>query len=1061
MHAIIDAAIGRSRTVLLLLVLILGLGAVSYATIPKEAAPDVPVPIFYVTTTLDGVSPADAERLLVRPFETEFQSLTGLDEMTAVAAEGYASVTLEFDPSIDAKVALNDVRESVDRVKAELPQEAEEPTVNEINLGLFPILTVVLSGDAPQRTLQELANRLEEQLESLAGVLSVDIGGAREEVVEILVDPTMLETYDISFEALISQVRRNNKLVAAGSLDTGAGRIALKVPGVIEDIEDILSMPVKVDGSTVVSFEDVATIRRTYKDPNSFARLGGQTSVSLEVKKRVGANIIETVEAVRALVETEKPNWPATVSVGYLQDGSEPVRMMLGDLENNVIAAIILVMIVIVAALGLRSSILVGIAIPGSFLTGIAIIFAMGYTLNMVVLFSLILVVGMLVDGAIVTAELADRKLDAGYSPREAYAVAAKRMAWPIITSTATTLAVFVPLLFWSGMVGEFMKFIPITVMMTLGASLFMALIFIPVLGSVLASRTGLTPDSDKAGGKDSFQSEISVNPERLGGFTGLYVRTLKRLNMRPLATFGVAVAMLLGTYVTYGVFGPGVSFFPEVEPEFIQVQVQARGNLSIWEKDVLVRQTEERLLDMPELEHVYARVGAEQSQSMAEDVIGVLQLELVDWDMRRPAEAIIRDIRAAVAAVPGLKIEVRTPDQGPSQGKPLQLQVTGRDGADLAGAVGQVRAIMEDMGGFIDVEDGRPVPGIEWALKVDRNEAARYGADVTLLGQAVQLLTMGVTVAEYRPDDSDDEVDIRVRFPPGNRTLEQLEPLRIPTIHGYVPIRYFVNIDPGVITGPIERINGRRVMKIDADVDKTVNVTNHIVELQTRLAGVDLPPGVSVTFAGQIEEQEEAAVFLISAFVAAMFLMLIILVTQFNSVYQAFLVLSAIVFSTAGVLIGALVRGEPFGVVMGGIGVIALAGIVVNNNIVLIDTYNQLRRQEGLSPMDAILSAGAERLRPILLTSVTTILGLLPMVLGMNIDLIGRSISFGAPSTQWWTELSSAIAGGLTFATVLTLVLTPTLLLLGEEAGGRFRAWRDKRNAANGRSNTAAEAAE
>ncbi len=1050
MHAIIDAAINRNRTVLLLLGFILLVGAVSYSTIPKEASPDIPIPTFYVVTTLEGVSPEDAERLLVRPFETEFQSLTGLDEMKGTAAEGYASVTLEFDPGVDAKEALNDVREAVDRAKSELPQEAEEPTVNEINLALFPILTVVLSGDAPQRTLLELANQLEDQIESLPGVLSVDIGGEREEVVEILVDPAMLDTYDISFETLLDQVRRNNRLVAAGSLDTGAGRIALKVPGVIEDLQDVLNLPVKVSDGTVVSFKDVASIRRTFRDPESFARLGGSSSISLEIKKRLGANIIETVGDVRALVQTQQQNWPETISVDFLQDGSEPIRMMLGDLENNVVAAIVLVMIVIVAALGLRSSVLVGVAIPGAFLGGIAIMHALGYTLNMIVLFSLILVVGMLVDGAIVTTELADRKLQAGHRPKDAFAAAAKRMSWPIITSTITTLAVFFPLLFWGDVVGEFMKFIPITVIITLSASLFMALIFIPVLGSVLAERNKSLPMAMEQAGDKGIREELSLTSGKSSEFTKKYVQVLKKFAQRPYKVLVVAVSVLLGTYMAYGALGAGVTFFPDVEPEFLRVQIHARDNLSVWEKDALVRQAEERILPMSELEHVYARtIGGQKSQNLAEDVIGVIQLELVDWQLRRPAADIINDIRVAVSEVPGVKIEVRSEEQGPSQGKPVQLRVSGRENADLSGAVVQIRAVMDDIGGFVDEEDGRPLPGIEWALNVDRSEAARFGADVTVLGQAVQLLTMGIAVAEYRPDDADDEVDIRARFPQTDRTLEQLEELRIPTHQGYIPIRNFVNLEPKFKTGTIERINSRRVMRIEADVDEGVLVNNQVQALQSRLADMQLPPGVDVQFAGEIEDQNDAATFLISAFFTAVFLMLIVLVTQFNSVYQAFLVLSAIVFSTAGVLFLSLVLGRPFGIVMGGIGVIALAGIVVNNNIVLIDTYNQLRRQEGMSPIDAVVAAGAERLRPILLTSITTILGLLPMVFGMNIDLIGRSMSFGSPSSQWWTELSSAIAGGLAFSTVLTLLLTPTLLLLGEDFSVRWRAWRETHRSA------------
>ncbi len=443
MRALIDAAFDRSRTVLLFLILVLIAGVAGYQAIPKESSPDIPIPVMYVSAVLEGISPEDSERLLVRPLETELSSLSGLDEMEAHASEGFASVQLKFEAGFDADEALTDVKDAVDRAKPNMPAEVDEPVVTEVNTSLFPILTVVLSGPIPERSLVNIAGDLKDDLEALSGVLEIDIGGEREELMEVLIDPTVFETYNLSFDELVSQISRNNRLIAAGALDTGAGRIVLKVPGLIEDAQDVLDLPIKVDGSTVLTFKDVAIARRTFEDPEGFARIDGEPSLALEVKKRSGANIIETVDAVREVVARQKEAWPETVSVRYLQDESEQVKTMLGDLENNVISAIVLVMIVIVAALGFRTSVLVGLSIPGSFLAGIAILWLAGYTMNIIVLFSLILVVGMLVDGAIVTTELADRRLLEGASPRDAYRQAAKRMAWPIIASTVTTLAVF------------------------------------------------------------------------------------------------------------------------------------------------------------------------------------------------------------------------------------------------------------------------------------------------------------------------------------------------------------------------------------------------------------------------------------------------------------------------------------------------------------------------------------------------------------------------------------------------------------------------------------------
>ncbi len=731
MNAIVDAAFSRTRTVVMLLVLVLVVGAVSYVSIPKESSPDVPIPIVYVSVAYEGIAPEDAERLLLRPLESELQSIEGLDELSATAAEGYASVQLEFEAGGDPDEALDAVREAVDRARPELPAGAEEPIVQEVNVALFPILTIVLSGPLPERALVSIANDLQDRIEGLAGVLEVDIGGDREELLEILIDPVTLETYGLSFEGLVQQIQRNNRLIAAGALETSAGRIVLKVPGVIEDIDDVLSLPVKVVGDTVVTFADVAVPRRTFRDPQGFARIDGQAAVALEVKKRIGANIIETVEEVRALVAERREGWPAALSVSYLQDESEQIRTMLGDLQNNVLSAIVIVMIVIIATLGLRTAVLVGLSIPGAFLAGIVAIYFLGYTLNIVVLFSLILVVGMLVDGAIVTTELADRRMAEGAPPREAYADAAKRMAWPIVSATATTLAVFVPLLFWGGVVGEFMKFLPITVILTLAASLAMALVFIPVLGGLFGR-----PGAQSARQLAALRAAEGGRLDEIGGATGAYLRALRVAVHRPALTLLTAFALLLGAVAAYGAFGRGVEFFPSVEPDFAQIQVQARGNLSIWEKDALVRRVEERVLELPALEHVYARTIGAGGRQLAEDVIGVIQLDLRDWDVRPPAAEILADIRERTADIPGIRLEVREQEGGPAQGKPVELRVTGRDGdGRLAAAVEVVREEMERLGGFVDVADTRPLPGVEWELAVDRTQAARYGADVTLLG--------------------------------------------------------------------------------------------------------------------------------------------------------------------------------------------------------------------------------------------------------------------------------------------------------------------------------------
>ena len=1012
MRGLIQTALDRSRTTLLLFASIILAGLATWQVIPKEANPDVPIPMIYVSLALEGVSPEDGERLLVRPMEQELRTIESVRKMTAQSSEGHAAVTLEFDAGFDARQALDDVRERVDIARAELPEEAEEPRVFEVNVGLFPVLTLGLSGPFDEQRLLTIARRLRDAFEGVPEVLEVDIGGEREELLEIVIDPQVLDSYGIDFATLFNLISRNNQLVAAGSLDTGGGRNPVKVPGIIESLQDVLDMPVKVDGDQVVTFADVAWIYPTLKDPEGFARIDGEPALALEISKRAGTNLIAAVEGVQAILDDAMSLLPEELSITTITDQSDTVDELLGELLNNVVTAVVLVLIVILATMGLRSAMLVGLTIPGAFLAGILVIWAIGFTLNIVVLFALILAAGLLVDGAIVVTELADRHLHAGQSPRDAWLNAAARMSWPVIAGTATTIAVFVPLLFWPGVVGEFMKYLPATVIICLVASLAMALIFLPTLGGVLSARA----------------TRPSRNDTRPSTGGRLYRRLLQRLLAMPGLTLLIALLLMILIYAGYGRFHHGVEFFPSVEPDSAQVLVRSRGDFSALEKDAIVRRVEARLAGMSEVQALYARSYAIPNEQLGSDVIGTLQFQLIDWHQRRPARTVLRDMAERTADLPGVVLEFREQEMGPGGGKPIALEISAIEDEDAAEAVTAIRQEMARLGGFRDIEDNRSLPGVEWRLNVDRAAAARLGADVAAVGSAVQLITNGLQVASYRPAHAPDEVDIRVRFPPDWRHLDQLERLTLNTERGQVPISHFATLEPAPRVGTLHRINGQRAITLEADVTEGYQADER---LRALLAALGPPPeGVMVNIAGEQEDQEEAGRFLITAFFVALGLMLLALVAQFNSFYQTLLVLSAIVFSTAGVLMGLLVNGQPFGIVMVGMGIIALAGIVVNNNIVLIDCYNELR-QEGMAPLEAALEAGCLRLRPVLLTAITTVLGLMPMVLGINIDLLGPGLGLGAPSTQWWTQLSSAIAGGLAFATGLTLLVTPCMLVL------------------------------
>ena len=1025
MHNLIKGAFTRPGAIVFMLIIILAVGYNAIVTIPKEANPDVEIPVAYSSVRYSGISPSDAEKLLLKPLEKQLQSVAGLDKMTGVATEGYASVTLEFLAGEDVDLVLEDVRKAVDDAKPDLPANADEPEVNEISLGLFPILTAALYGNVDERTLVFAARELKERLEAVDGILEVDIGGDREEVIEILIDALAIEAYGLNPATVISLVAANNQLVTAGAIDTGAGRLVVKVPGVIESVEELSNMPIKIADGTTIHFSDIATVRRSFKDASSWSRVNGQSSVVLDVKKRVGANILEVVGAARAIINEGAKTIQGDVNVSYLYDDSKTVRTLLGDLTNNVTAAVIIVMVVVVASLGLRNATLVGLAIPGSFLMGITIIANLGVTMNIIVLFSLILVAGMLVDGVIVTTEYADRRISQRADRKTAYRDGALRMSWPIIASTVTTLMVFLPLLFWPGIVGGFMKYLPITVICVLSASLIMALIFVPVLGGMIGKKA---PDKGV------------VRRSAPRSYRWVLKRAIRFPSLVVLAVAGF-MTFSFGAYFSAGL---GVSFFPDIEPEQAVVEILARGDLAAEEKDLLVQQAEGRILDITGVSAKYAKSGP-SGEGGADDSIGFIRTVFEDWQTRKKATVLIDEMRGKLDGLAGVDVSITAQQGGPGGGKPIHIEVFNTDLDIAANATAQIIALMQEMGGFVDITDSRPLPGIEWTIQIDRDEAARHGVSIDAIGNMVKLITQGIDISDYRPDDSDDELDIKLRFQRGQRNLDRLEELRIPTSNGnYVPLSVFAELVPQQKGGDIQRKNGQRFYAIDADVEEGLLPAQMFDELQGLIDAAKITDNARVEFGGESEDIAETQTFLGQSFALSMCLMVLILMLQFNSVWQTIVTMSAIILSSGGVFLGLWLMDRPFGVVMSGLGIIALAGVVVNNNIVLIDTFNEFRKK-GYNAKQAAFHAGLARFRPVVLTAVTTILGLVPMVLELTIQFGDRSILVGAPSSQWWTDLASTIAGGLTFATVLTLLATPALLVLGENVDNRLAQLKNK----------------
>jgi len=1030
---LIEAAFSRSRATLSLLVVLVLAGIMARAALPIANDPHVELPYFYVGVVHDGISPEDAERLLVQPMEAELRKLEGLVELNSTAAEGMASFFVEFDVSQDLGRAVADVREAVDRARAEIPTTAEEPFVEELNADSFPMLQInFIGGDTSERSIYQAALQLRDEIESVPSVLSAEMQGHREEVLEVIIDPNALNTYRISAEQLINTLQRNNRLIAAGSVDLDDGRFAVKVPAVVETAEDILDLPIRTSGDTVVSLQDVATVRRTFEDRTSHARYNGRDSVSISVKKRANANVIDSVKEVLAIVDAATAKLPAGIEIVVSQNQAEFATLQVKELEGNILTALALVMVLVVAAMGFRSGLVVGLGIPFSLLFSVIIIYLLGYTFNFMVMFGMLLGLGMLIDGGIVVTEYANRMMAEGMDHKTAYAEAVKRMFWPVTASTATTLAAFLPMLFWPGVSGQFMGYLPVTVFTVLIGSLLYALLFGPVLGSLL----GKSSEHNVRASKNQAALEMA-DPTSLDSFTGHFARLLTLVCARPLLTMGIVFSLLGSIFWAYGKFGVGTIFFSDADPQFIKVSVLGRGNFSAKEVNQLVREAEDEILEIPGIRFINTQtmlpgVGGGDSSSSS-DRIGSIFLELYpEAERTLKGNEIIREVRQRTAHLAGIRIEIRPLEKGPPVGKPIQIELTSRERALLEPAMARVRAYLDTLPELIDIDDTAALPSIEWRVEVDRTQAAMYGADVSSAGLAVQLVTNGVKVAEYRPDNADDSVDIRVRYPRGERGTRAIEELRLSTNEGMVPLSNFVRVLPAPGVDSFKRIDGIPVELIRADVAEGVMADAMVREIDNWLQQQNFDPAVNIRFRGANEEQADSMAFVSAAFSLALALMFILLVTQFNNFYQSTLILAAVVMSTAGVLLGLLVLAKPFSALLTGVGVLALAGIVVNNNIILIDTFNHLRRAHPeLDTRAVIVRATVQRLRPVLLTTVTTVCGLLPLACGYSVDLISRTIRAEGEMAMFWGPLSQAIVFGLSFATVLTLIATPAMLAL------------------------------
>ena len=1038
----IEFLVDRKRTAIALLIVLIFAGIFGRVNIPIENEPEIVVPVVYVGVGLTGISPQDSERLLLKPIEEEIRAIEGIDKLQGFAFENYAAAVIQFEAAETMKKSLDKVRDAINDAKVKFPDDAKEPVVSEVSFEDQP--TVIVSIDSPtasERYLLNLAQEIKKEIELIPSIFEAELLGAREEQLEATLNRSQMENYNISFAEIITSVSNNNQVVTAGEIQTGQGQFAVNVPGLFETARDVYELPIRSTNNSTVNLADISTIKRNFKDRESYTKVNGEPGISLLIKKGRGRNVIDTINEVDEVVQSFKSKVPSDVNFTYVMDSREIMEDNVNSLQGNILLATIFVIIVTMLALGIRSSLIVGSGIPVSILIALFVLYVLGYDYNFMVIFGILVALGMLIDGSLVVVELADRKMLEGFDRQKAYIYSAKRMFWPIVASAATTLAVFIPLFFWPGISGQFMRMLPVTIFVVLFIALIFSLMFVPVIGSVLGKPSNASANSFKKLGSDQ-----NFNLKDISGYIGIYVSILDKLLKRPILTLLLVFVILFTIISSFFSFGKGMIYFSTGDPYFGQIKIYARGNLSIDEINKLTSDVEIIVNEHTGIKNYFLQTGQFSNVvagggGSSEDLIATAYFEFVDRNQRKNGHEIISELRDQFDNIKGIKIEVSEQSGGPPIGKDVEIRITGPSSSSILKVTKDVRNyIDENVIGLVSVEDTLPVPLVDWELIIDKPKAAQFGADIFTIGKAVSLVTNGIMIGKYRPDDVDDELEIFVRYADKERSIDQLDNIMIETRSGQIPISNFVEKKPKKNVSYIRRYDTRNAMYVKANVAEGIIAADKVSEIQKWADEQDYPSYIDIAFGGENEEQTESMKFVTQAFIISILIMAALLVTQFNSFYQSFIILTAVIMSTAGVFFGLLVFNQPFSAIMHGVGVVSLAGIVVNNNIILIDAFNFVREKDNDNLFNSILKACAQRLRPIFLTTITTMLGLIPLAMNYSIDPILRTIEYDSNVSGFWTPLAQCIVYGLSFSAFLTLIVTPCLLILPSHIRSYFK---------------------
>lgn len=1020
---ITDLSIKRSVAVFVLVIIIIVAGTSSYMSLPREASPDITIPVIIVSTPYFGVSPSDMETLVTQPIEQELKNLGDVKEIRSSSSEGISSITIEFEPNTDIDSALQKVRDKVDVAKTELPDDAEEPIIQEINFSNFPVMIVNISGDYGLERLKEIGENLEDKIEGVTGVLDVTLTGGLEREVKVNVDPEKLRYYNLEVKDIIDTIRDENLTIPGGSIDIGSYKYLVRVPGEFEATSIIKNLVLKSIDGRPIYMRDVASVIYGFKDPASHARLNSIQCVSLSITKRSGENLIRMADEIKALLESEKEKYPSGIVFSITADASDDIRKMVDDLENNIISGLILVLLVLLAFLGFRTSLFVALAIPFSMLISFFVLQSFGFTLNMVVLFSLILALGMLVDNAIVIVENIYRHGEEGLDMTTAASKGTSEVAMPVIVATITTLCAFFPMIFWPGIMGEFMNYLPKTLIITLTASLFVALVINPVFCAKLLK-------VKKREGTITDRTDHKV-------LVRWYKLSITYALQYPVITLAVSVMTLILVIVLYAFLGKGVEFFPDTDPSKIFIEIEAPLGTRLDVTDKITKLAEKNIGNYQDVKHYVANSGVSTGKF---DMGGGgsdagpankarISVDFVDMEKRSTSSELTSDdIRRDVLGISGALIKVQKERHGPPTGAAINVEISGDDYQKLGELSGVAMKMIETVAGVVDLDDDYKVGSPEVRIWIDREKAAIYDLTTKKIANTIRTAIRGTEASTYR--EFEDEYDITVRFMEEKRSsIQDIKDIIIAHEGKQVPLSNIAGVEFSSGPGSIMRKDLKRVVTISADVEGRLK-TAALAEVQEKLKALDMPPGYSIDYTGEQEEQRKAEAFLEKAFILAVLLIAFMLVLEFNSIIISSIIMFSVVLSMIGVFMGLILTQTPFGIIMTGIGVISLAGVVVNNAIVLLDYTVQLR-ERGIKKIDAIVMAGMTRLRPVLLTAVTTILGLIPMATGFYFDFKKMHWITGSESAQWWGPMAVAVIFGLAFATVLTLLVVPVLYLV------------------------------